>query len=1109
MQFLDFFIQIETRHSDGGYQVRVIAPAGEGSGIFRLPSEVLDFSNALPATDKEYSGRCECRHLRSLGLHAAIDPEMIGGSLFDSLFTGEIGVLFQRSLGRTESDFEVGLRLHFGHNPEQSELESLESIPWELLYWRQRREFLAVCRLVSIARALPVPRSPRSAVLSGKIRVLVVASQPRGLPELKLEEEIENLCEAIGRTQQAEVVVLRNISFKALRRMSKTTEFQVLHFLGHGAFETQTGEGALFFEGKAGKPRSILARDFAELLDELPGLRLVVLNACETACMGPSQDPFAGVASAIFMKGVPAVLAMRAPILDEAAVLFAECFYEQLACGDGVEAALTKARRALRTEGQDAPNHASLPLWAIPALFLRIQAGDAPQEHSPAQLRPLPSRSQRELKYLLARVDTVCDAYIETAEEVFPLVELRRSLELDLVQANPLETVDRWQVGRLTPDMSLGEVFEATDRRLLISGAAGSGKTMALIGLARELIKAHRSDDRAPVPVILTLTSWARYRDSESSRSSGPRGLLRRLFPRLRPFLPDDTSARDEEPSLEGWITRELKSIYAISRDVRRAWLRESRLVLLLDGLDEVRPEAREDCLKQINEFEAGPSGIVVSCRLEKLKELHQRLKLNAAIHLLPLTPVQVNLAIRDMRPKPVVLIEQLAIDKSLEELARSPMMLGILAEVCRDAEDVADLEGTNVKTIEERRSHLFEIFIKRMFEKPGGPHGVYSDSKTLGWLSGLAKGMLEHDQSVFMIEELQPSWLPSRFRRFYNWVLRLVAAACITVMFLIAYWIIEPDLTSEISKESTMVALLAIGIAVGAMWIELRRLPGLVSRRKLIWSPDTQILFCQALCVLGITILTTSFFRESIDRLEISEAVSLGIISGMIFGVICNLVLGLPGSHGGLTQEIRTTETLTWSWRRSKNGAYYGFIRGLCVGVGVSVALILMIFCDLLGWDVPLIWHPIWILICCGSLLGFIFGGLRSSVQERASAPNQGMWLSMQNSIWIFLGSWILWGLMFCLINLAITLEWATIWGIGFLFGWITALHYGLVDGLKHLILRLLLWLSGAQPLHLAPFMEYAEHLGFMKQIDRGYIFRHRYLLEHFAQWRSEDYTP
>ena len=38
-----------------------------------------------------------------------------------------------------------------------------------------------------------------------------------------------------------------------------------------------------------------------------------------------------------------------------------------------------------------------------------------------------------------------------------------------------------------------------------------------------------------------------------------------------------------------------------------------------------------------------------------------------------------------------------------------------------------------------------------------------YSEAQATAWLAWLARGMQQHGQTIFLIEQLQPSWLSTR----------------------------------------------------------------------------------------------------------------------------------------------------------------------------------------------------------------------------------------------------------------------------------------------------------------------------------------------------------
>src|SRR5262249_23657715 len=133
-------------------------------------------------------------------------------------------------------------------------------------------------------------------------------------------------------------------------------------------------------------------------------------------------------------------------------------------------------------------------------------------------------------------------------------------------------------------------------------------KTITLLELARELISRAENDVQHPVPVILNLSTWL-----------------------------------DTKQSLDAWLAGELASKYFVPQATGRVWLQQNSLLLLLDGLDEVRAQHRASCVEAINRFaeERGVAGIAICSRLKEYCDLPVRLRLGGAIRLLPLTAEQ------------------------------------------------------------------------------------------------------------------------------------------------------------------------------------------------------------------------------------------------------------------------------------------------------------------------------------------------------------------------------------------------------------------------------------------------------------------------------------
>jgi len=71
----------------------------------------------------------------------------------------------------------------------------------------------------------------------------------------------------------------------------------------------------------------------------------------------------------------------------------------------------------------------------------------------------------------------------------------------------------------------------------------------------------------------------------------------------------------------------------------------------------------------------------------------------------------------------------------------------------------------------------------------------------------------------------------------------------------------------------------------------------------------------------------------------------------------------------------------------------------------------------------------------------------------------------------------------------------------LGLLFGLIAGMRYGLSAIIAHAILRRVLWRTGDAPLNYAEFLHYTTSRHLTRQIGGGFIFRHRLLMDHFAE--------
>jgi Flp pilus assembly protein TadD len=383
-----FRFQLVIEVSSGGvYALRAFSPRGEGRAQLVppfTPAGACRLAAALRRGERDL-------HVGGDGVSRE-SPAAYGERLFSAVFQGEILQLYERSLDLLEADPENKLRLEILLDPREPRLAALQQLPWELLRRPGTSEALALSRRRPLVRYLTVPKPVHAARRPAVLRILAVSAGPRqGLGPLDLARELRILRDAVGATRSGkilEVVEPEAPTLAALRQALLDRECHVLHFMGHGGRAPGQDERVLFFENEAGGAEPVRGTDLVNKLADFPTLRLAVLNACQSAATpepldGVSFDPFAGVASSLVLGGLAAVVAMRLPISDLAAISFSRAFYQRLALGDPVDAAVAEGRQAL---------HSASPAgfeWATPVLFMRTPNGELyPEEDIPPDKPP-------------------------------------------------------------------------------------------------------------------------------------------------------------------------------------------------------------------------------------------------------------------------------------------------------------------------------------------------------------------------------------------------------------------------------------------------------------------------------------------------------------------------------------------------------------------------------------------------------------------------------------------------------------------------------------------------------------------------------------------------
>ncbi|HSF80740.1 MAG TPA: CHAT domain-containing protein [Anaerolineales bacterium] len=359
ISYLDFDMMIE-RTGEKTYRARVLSsPAGQASGEITLPFSDLELENFLLKIGRTRRG---VRRLESPEMEAA---KVFGGRLFKAVFDDEVFSALRSSLDEARKQRQgLRIRLRLNDAPE------LVNLPWEYLYNPSLNRFLSLSVNTPLIRYLELPERISPLPVSLPLRVLAVISSPSDYPGLDVEREWNNLNAALADLIQRGVLLLDRLETAtptALQYSLRRNEYHIFHFIGHGGFNEQAQDGILLFEEEGGRGRPLSGQYLGTLLHDEDTLRLAVLNACEGGRSGMS-DPFAGVAQSLVQQGLPAVIGMQFEVTDQAAITFAREFYTAIADGYPVDAALSEARKAIFSLGNDIE-------WGTPVLYMRAPDG--------------------------------------------------------------------------------------------------------------------------------------------------------------------------------------------------------------------------------------------------------------------------------------------------------------------------------------------------------------------------------------------------------------------------------------------------------------------------------------------------------------------------------------------------------------------------------------------------------------------------------------------------------------------------------------------------------------------------------------------------------------
>lgn len=576
------------------------------------------------------------------------------------------------------------------------------------------------------------------------------------------------------------------------------------------------------------------------------------------------------------------------------------------------------------------------------------------------------------------------------------------------------------------------DVFDQMNQSLLILGQAGSGKTTMLLELGRSLIERAKRDPTLPIPIVFNLSSWT----------------------------------KKQQPLTE-WLLDEFNTKYRIPKKVAEPWIEDEQVLLLLDGLDEVKAELRKTCVEAINTFlQKHLIPVVICSRATEYEALTQQLKLVGAVVLQPLTDQQISIYLDSVGDTLDAFRELLSRDAILKELAQSPLILNIMSLVYQ----IRPNENLHfVASVENRRKDLLNTYIDRMFTLHTRTHiNTYGHRQTLQWLTWLAQNMQKRSQTIFLIEQLQTDWLKSGYMQ---WLHTFATISSVALLGGVTSGL-SVGVISGLTKglfvglyEGFMGTIISgiLIIAFFGLWGESIITPV----EQFNWSLKSGLIF-------GLI---------SGTAIGLSVGPYSGLYAGLISGIICGLIGGLLGGK----TDIISFGDLKRVWKLRLT---------LSLFIITLISLVWGLFFNIMaGLPMSLL----------GSLGIILLGNSRTMEVHSKTIPNQGIYYSIRNGVtYGLLGMLLFSGIGAFIFSPIDTL------GGGSFVGALGGTIFGLIAGgeapIKHFILRFLLCRSGHMPWNYAYFLDYCVDRAFLRRVGGGYIFIHGLLLEHFANLADDD---
>ena len=254
--------------------------------------------------------------------------------------------------------------------------------------------------------------------------------------------------------------------------------------------------------------------------------------------------------------------------------------------------------------------------------------------------------------------------------------------------------------------------------------------------------------------------------------------------------------------------------------------------------------------------------------------------------------------------------------------------MLNIITLAYRGM-SITDLPSLN---LEKRRQHLFDNYIKRMFERRNS-NSPYSKEQAMRWLTWLARRMRAESQTVFLIERMQTKWLPNQLQK-------QIYFGGLLVIFVILGLAIGQIL---LPVKRVIFWLFLLPIIFGSIFGVHRIEP--VDNLKWSWRNASKPLIRGM--ILGIAIgfllkipydLIFNPERGQIFAPHLNHLQLYSLIRGMVFGMNMGLIYGLVRGLTSPSIDERITIPNQGIWQSLKNAIVFGLLGFFVLGIAAKI---------------------------------------------------------------------------------------------------------------------------------------------------------------------------